>query len=431
MSKPNLRHYARQLDMPFVVNDRYIPLLDDKHRHLVIMGGAGSGKSVFSAQKLVVRCKVESGHTFIALRKVGRTVKESVFTELRTQINRHGFAGEFHINLTNRELVHKATGSRIVCMGLDEPEKIKSISGITGMWLEEATEFTEEDLDQLNLRIRGQQKHYVQYLYTFNPIDEDHFLKAKFFDREDPEVLAVRTTYKDNYFLTQEDIRTLMSFKDTNPLYYQIYVLAEWGVQDKSGKFLWAFDKNKHVSEEPREIPRIALRLSFDFNIEPFAVSVYHMLNAHTMHVFGQIRLNDSDIYAVCDRIKATYPGRMYLCTGDASGANSQGTARGKTSYWRIVKQQLQLTDSQIRIRRQNLGLAESRGLCNAALSTRKILIHPRCEELIRDATYAKVDEFGVLVKDRDKNKNDFLDTFRYMLDKEFHTLVPAFTYKQ
>ena len=158
-----------------IINDTYAPYLDDEHRFLILYGGASSGKSVFAAQKIIQRTKSEFNHRFLCLRKVNRTVKGSIFQELKQVIYDSGLEKEFIIYRSDYSFRH-VNGNEILCQGLDEPEKIKSIQGITGMWIEEATEFTEEDLDQLNLRIRGRKKNYIQYILSFNPISEDHFL---------------------------------------------------------------------------------------------------------------------------------------------------------------------------------------------------------------------------------------------------------------
>lgn len=124
------------------INDKYLPYLTNESRKLVLFGGSGSGKSVFAAQKIVLRTLTEQGHKFLCLRKVGETVKESIFAEIKSAIADSQCLHEFDINKTEKTFLHRPTGNQIICKGLDEPEKIKSIKGITSMWIEEATEFT-------------------------------------------------------------------------------------------------------------------------------------------------------------------------------------------------------------------------------------------------------------------------------------------------
>jgi phage terminase large subunit len=401
-------------------NPIYSPYYQDQSRFLVIHGGAGSGKSVFISAKIIRRICEEKGHKILVIRKVASTLKDSVYAELCSRIDEWGISKHVHRNKTDKTLYFD-NGNVIMCKGLDEPEKIKSIEGITSIWVEEATELKEEDFDQLVLRVRGEKQNYIQFILSFNPIDENHWIKRRLIDTK--EATVCHSTYKDNLFLDDEYIDSLNRLKHTNSLYYQIYCLGEWGIVDTSNKFLYSFSKETHVKQCKFD-ENYPVKLAFDFNLEPFAVSVYQTPNRNTINVIDKVRLNNSDIYQVCDHIKAKYPNHFFIVTGDASGKNRTGTARGKTSYWRIIKQELKLKDQQIRLRSMNLGLIESRVLCNSALQHKTINIDPSQTELINDCAYATVDDKGILVKDRKKNANDFLDGFRYAIDIEFPELI-------
>ena len=403
-------------------NSIYSPYFKDESRVLIFYGGSGSGKSVFVSTKVLRRVSEERPHKFLVIRKLANTLKDSVYAEFLERIEEWGIYDHVTVNKTEKSF-NFDNGNSIICKGLDEPEKIKSIQGITGVWIEEATELTEDDFDQLVLRVRGDKQNYVQFILSFNPISEDHWIKRRLIDSNDETVTLVHTTYKDNKFLDYEYIEHLKSLQYTNNLYYQIYCLGDWGVVDKSNKFLYAFDQNIHV-KPVQLIEKETIKLSFDFNIEPFAVQVYQTPDRNTINFVDKVRLNNSDIYQVCDHIKAKYPNRMFIVTGDASGNNRSGTARGKTSYWKIIKNELNLSNAQIRIRSMNIGLVESRVLCNSALQHRNISIDPSLTELISDCKFSKVDEKGILTKDRNKDKNDDLDGFRYALDAEWPDLI-------
>jgi phage terminase large subunit len=401
-------------------NPVYSPYFKDQSRILVIHGGAGSGKSVFVSAKILRRVCEETPHKILVIRKVANTLKDSVYSEFLSRIEEWGLYGHVIVNKTEKSFTFD-NSNVIMCKGLDEPEKIKSIEGITSIWIEEATELTEDDFDQLVLRVRGEKKNYVQFILSFNPIDENHWIKKRLVDPGEATVL--HTTYKDNLFLDEDYIETLNSLKHTNSLYYQIYCLGEWGVVDTSNKFMYSFDQEKHVKSSAFN-PELSVKLSFDFNLEPFAVVVYQTPDKDTINIIDKVRLNNSDIYHVCDFIKAKYPNHFFIVTGDSSGKNRTGTARGKTSYWYIIRQELQLKDAQIRLRSRNLGLIESRVLCNSALQHKNVNIDPEMTELINDCKYAIVDDQGILVKDRKKNANDFLDCFRYAIDIEWPELI-------
>ena len=119
---------------------------------------------------------------------------------------------------------HNPTGNEILCAGMDDPEKIKSIAGITSVWCEEATELDELDFNQLELRVRGETSNYKQFIITFNPISEQHWLKRRFFDAPDSDTYLLHTTYKDNAFLDADYIKHLTERVKANPNLHKVYV---------------------------------------------------------------------------------------------------------------------------------------------------------------------------------------------------------------
>jgi phage terminase large subunit len=119
-------------------------------------------------------------------------------------------------------------GSQIILQGLDDVEKIKSIFGITDIWVEEASEITEDDYKQLNLRMRGGD-HPKRMLFSFNPISRLHWLKEHFFDQARSNVRVTHTTHKDNRFLDTDYRQELEALKDIDPYFYAVYCLGEWG----------------------------------------------------------------------------------------------------------------------------------------------------------------------------------------------------------
>ena len=213
-------------------NAVFLPLFFDHHRHLILMGGGGSGKSIFAGRKVLERCATAPGLRMLVVRKVAKTLRESCFDQLKAQAMQYygpavkmiprGKSGDMYITFTN--------GSEILFAGLDDVEKLKSIHDISGIWIEEASELLEGDFNQLDIRLRGERKYYKQIIISFNPISITHWLKKRFFDREDARVVTSRTTYKDNRFLPEEDRLTLEAFRETDPYYYQVYCLGLWGV---------------------------------------------------------------------------------------------------------------------------------------------------------------------------------------------------------
>lgn len=221
------------IDIDGIMNKWGHPLLDNRNRYLVLYGGAGSGKSVVAAQKMIIRMLEEKGHKFLVVRKVANTLRNSVFSLLRGTIADWGLSQLFKINKSDMDITC-ANGNQIIFAGLDDVEKLKSIHGVTGMWLEEASEILQEDFQQLDLRLRGETRNYKQIMISFNPISITHWLKAVFFDQNKANSKVVHTTYKDNMFIDDEYKLQLESLKIQDPYYYTVYALGEWGVLGKT-----------------------------------------------------------------------------------------------------------------------------------------------------------------------------------------------------
>lgn len=199
-------------------------------RFNVYYGGAGSGKSHFVAQKLILKC-LQYKRKLLVVRKVGNTLKDSVwamFLKLlyqMPQVIKNVNKSEYTIELIN--------GSIILFKGFDDPEKIKSIEGITDIVVEEASELTEDDFDQLNLRLRAQ-SGMLQIHLMFNPVSKANWVYKRFFENGTPEdTVIIRTTYKNNPHLPKEYIDSLLRLERTNPAYFKIYVLGDFATLDK------------------------------------------------------------------------------------------------------------------------------------------------------------------------------------------------------
>lgn len=212
----------------------FVPLFKDNSRYQVAWGGAGSGKSHIVARKKLYRLikETEQPHKFLIVRKVNRTIKRSVFTLFRNLISKWGLYDEFDFNLTDLTITYKKNGAQFMFTGMDDPEKLKSIEGVTGVWMEEATEFTQEDFEQLDLRLRGETLYTKQIVLTLNPISEQHWIKRVFFDDPIDGCFTLKTTYLDNSFIDDDYKMVMENKKKTNPRYYSIYALGNWGTAE-------------------------------------------------------------------------------------------------------------------------------------------------------------------------------------------------------
>lgn len=222
---------AKRLN-PAVFNDWIYQSIDDYSKRIeVYYGGAGSGKSFGATQKVLLKA-LKHRRKVLVIRKIQRTIKDSIWALLISHLHASGYYDACRVNRSDFE-IELPNGSIFLFKGLDDPEKIKSIDGITDIVIEEATELTEDDFTQLNLRLRAL-VDYLQIYLMFNPISKKNWVYDYFFVRQLPlNVKVVKTTYQDNRFLSDEYRAELERLKDRNPAYYRIYCLGEFATLDK------------------------------------------------------------------------------------------------------------------------------------------------------------------------------------------------------
>lgn len=246
----------------------YWPYVRDyETRFNVYYGGAGSGKSHFVAQKILLKC-LQYKRKLLVVRKVGNTLKDSVwamFLKLLYQMSaviRSVNKSEYTIELIN--------GSIILFKGFDDPEKIKSIEGITDIVVEEASELTEDDFDQLNLRLRAK-SGMLQIHLMFNPVSKANWVYRRFFENGTPEdTVIIHTTYKDNPHLPQEYIDSLLRLEKTNPAYYKIYVLGDFATLDK---LVFPVKTVRLISQEEVKGLLFWIGMDFGYTNDPTAIT--------------------------------------------------------------------------------------------------------------------------------------------------------------
>ena len=209
-------------------NETYLDCLDDTHRYLIFYGGAGSGKSYFIAQRYIKAMMDRPMMNLLVVRAVGNTNRDSTFALFKQIISKWGLSQLFKVNESDLRITCIRTGNAAIFKGLDDTEKLKSITfakgELTDIWIEEASETLEADFNQLNIRLRGKGSK-KQIVVSFNPIDINHWLKKRFFDLKDDNVRIVHTTYKDNRFLPESYIASLEKMMETNPYYYRVYAV--------------------------------------------------------------------------------------------------------------------------------------------------------------------------------------------------------------
>lgn len=235
-----------------VFNEAYLPYLDNEDRYLVFGGGGSSGKSYFIAQRWIYKLITPKRCNLLVVRQTGDTNRRSTFPLLKQVISRWGLSEHFKINESDMRIVCKLNANEVAFAGLDDVEKIKSITfangELTHIWCEEATEMAEASINQLKVRLRGG-KSKKQIVLSFNPVNIQHWIKRHFIDSGLATVCW--TTYKDNKFLTDDDRKALEDLKYTDEYTYEVYALGKWGILGKTVFSARAIQKRLDEIEKP------------------------------------------------------------------------------------------------------------------------------------------------------------------------------------
>lgn len=284
-----------------VFNDKYIPYLENKDRYLLFYGGGSSGKSYYIVQRYVYKL-IKQKMNLLVVRQTGNTNRNSTFALFKQVIRQWNMSTLFKINESDLR-IKCVNDNEIIFSGLDDTEKLKSVtfeSGeLTDVWIEEATECLEEDINQLKVRLRGGTSD-KQMVLSFNPVNINHWIKRHFIDSGLATVC--HSTYKDNKFLTDADRETLESFKNTDIYYYNVYCLGQWGVLGKT------YFNSEKVSNRIALLKEPVKRGSFLYDYDGLKITNIRWQN----DINGFIKIYEEP--------KLNYP---YVIGGDTAGDGS------------------------------------------------------------------------------------------------------------
>lgn len=366
-------------------------------RYRVLYGGAGSGKSYYVAQELLLKHLSEEGHKTLIVRKVGSTLRNSVFSLLNEIISDNNWSVYFNSKKTDMS-IECINGNSIIMTGLDDVEKLKSIAGITDIWIEEASEISQKDFEQLDLRLRGKTKHKKQITLTFNPISHLSWLKYYFFDRKPKGAFVLKTTYKDNEFIDDDYKMAIEKLQDTDYQYYKIYALGEWG---EIGNLIF-------TNYEVREFDRTPFAnryygVDWGFAEDPFAyIEVNLNEKKKEIHVLDELYLYGYSNERSAGLVKAKVGREIVTCDSAEPksidefkqyGIRAIGAKKGKGSI--------------------NNGVRYLQGY--------KLIIHSSCKNFTAEVSKYKWKEDkngNVLPKPIDLD-NHLIDALRYAIEKE------------
>ena len=419
-----------------------------------LYGGRDSGKSRYVASKLLVDCLRSKYFRCVLARKVFNTIKESQWQTIKDVAEYWKIDHLFTFNISPLEIRCNINGNKFIAKGFDEPGKIKSLSNISHAWVEEGNQLDMDDFIVLMSTLRTNIGR-VKTWFTYNPESdsnyEDFWLYKTFYEPYKGDIYSTftntwpvqvgevtiefmyqstHTTYHDNPWCTDVRRAFLEYLSELDPYYYQVFTLGKWGNRKVGEPYAFAFDLAKH--KRAVTVNRsMELYLSFDFNVNPITCGVYQHWGNHIICPKA-FKLPNSDIYKLCTEIKVWYPPTeyLYVVTGDATGRNSSAMVHDDMNYYTIIKNELQLTDRQIRVPTVNPIVKENRVLVNAAFKKMDVAFDPEgAKDLIFDCQYVSVDEMGDIDKgDRSnpKKRADHLDHWRYYLNT-FHKSIMKF----
>lgn len=380
-----------------------------RKRYIVMKGSAGSGKSVDTAQNYVLRLLKDKGRNLVAMRKSDITNRDSTFAELTGSIYRmFGDKAEqyWQINKSPLQLTCRHNGNKVIFRGMTDDkqrEKLKSITfqqgKLTDVWLEEATEFTQADLEIIDDRLRGElpADQFYQIRMTFNPVNKNHWIKKVFFDIPDPNVLTHHSTYLDNRFIDDAYRQRMERRKIVDPEGYRIYGLGEWG--EIGGLILHNWEI-KEVSHNLNDYDDIAIGQDFGFN------------HANAILLLG---IKDDDIY-ILDEI--------YLHGKDTSEIIQEAIRHGipnRKVMWCDSAEPDRIKEwSKAGYLAKPVDKGGSKGSVKAQidwLKQRRIYVHPHCINTIKEMQqwkWKKDDRTGEYLDDPVPVMDDAMAALRY-----------------
>lgn len=425
----------------------YHHLLESKADINFLWGGRDSGKSIFIAQLLVLKCLSAASFRCVLVRKTFNSIQESQYVTIKAVCKSWKVDHLFRFREAPLS-IHCINGNGFICRGCDNVDNIKSIDNPTDAWYEEGNQLELDDFIAVATTLRSNEVE-VQQWFSFNPeargdYKEFWLYKTFFADNEDKmynpnfestwsvpvgeetikfTYTSTWTTYKDNRYVKPTRKAFLEQLAILSPYYYKVYTCGFWGNEKVDSPFCYTFIKDKHTGDTKLNRKREVV-LSFDFNKNPITCGVIQSDSLHDARVIEAIKLDNSDIYKLCDYILVNYVNCLFLVTGDATGRNSSALVHDNINYYTVIKEKFGLSNNQIKVPTINPVVKENRMLVNASFHTMKIIIDRyKAKHLIYDLENVSVDEVGDIEKGDRKNpkqRADALDWWRYYLNT-FH----------
>ena len=404
---------ARHLSLPDVVGKGYGTFWRFKGRYRVCKGSRASKKSKTTALNSIVRLMEYPAANLLCVRKTYRTLKDSCFTELKWAIHRLGVDAWWDIKESPLEMTYKPTGQKILFRGLDDPLKVTSITVEVGvlcwLWIEEAYEISSEaDFDTLDESIRGEVPPglFKQITLTFNPWNEHHWLKHRFFDAApDPDILAMTTNYLCNEWLDAADKKVFDAMKRNNPRRYRVAGLGDWGIVE--GLVYENWEERLFSIDEVRKTLGIKSAFGLDFGYT----------NDPTALFCGLIDTGSKTLW-VFDEIYKTGMSNEDIAVAVTEAGYAKERIRADSAEPKSIDRLYALGLTRIRRARKGKD-SVSNGI--DFIQDYKIFIHPRCTNFLTEIgnyTWDTDTETGKKLNRPIDDFNHLMDAMRYALEE-------------
>lgn len=398
-----------KIDISKKIGKGYKTFWNFKGRYRVVKGGRASKKSTTNAQWIIYKMMQYPLANTLVIRRVFNTHKDSTWTQLKWATNNLNVAHLWQFSKSPLEATYLPTGQKILFRGLDDPMSITSITVEIGYlcwcWFEEAFQIMDEDsFNKVDMSIRGELPpgYFKQITLTFNPWSEKHWLKKRFFDVEDEDILALTTNYKCNEFLGEDDRRIFAKMKKNNPRRYGIEGLGDWGIAEGL-----VYENFEELEFDYKEISKqeginAYFGLDFGYTNDPTAfICILVNQEQNLLYIFDehyQKAMSNSDIASM---IK--YKGyAKETIIADSSEPKSIDDIKKKGI--RRIKAALKGKDSILN------------GIAN--IQDYKIYVHPRCENtLIELNNYVWDNKDGVVLNKPIDDYNHLMDALRYAME--------------
>lgn len=402
-----------RLYLPDVVGKGYATFWKFKGRYRVVKGSRASKKSKTTALWFIYNMMKYPAANLLVIRKTFRTLKDSCFTELRWAVKRLHVEHLWSFRTSPLEAEYMPTGQKIYFRGLDDPLKVTSVTVETGslcwMWIEEAFEvMNEDDFNILDESIRGEVHDglFKQITLTFNPWNEHHWIKKRFFDATDPDILAMTTNYMCNEWLDASDRKVFEDMKVRNPRRYAVAGLGDWGIVDGLIYENWKeeeFDfRSDEFLREHQDLTSV-FGLDFGYTNDPSALFCGLIdLQKKQLFVFDEMYEKGLSNRRISEEITRMGYAKEHVTADSAEpksidelkwlGLKVKPAKKGKDSIMNGIQW----------------------------IQDLEIIIHPRCVNFLTEIsnyTWAE-DKFGTKLNAPIDDFNHLMDAMRYALEK-------------